>query len=45
MIKTKPLKCSEDADTSDFFFPKMSNEPFYLVWTDSIGQYSSLSKR
>ncbi|CAE7225233.1 unnamed protein product [Symbiodinium sp. CCMP2456] len=32
-----------DADTSDFFFPKMSNEPFYLVWTDSIGQYSKIN--
>ncbi|CAE7035841.1 unnamed protein product [Symbiodinium natans] len=32
-----------EADTSDFFFPKMSNVPFYLIWTDSIGQYSKIN--
>jgi len=32
-----------DADPNDFFFPKMSNEPFYFIWTDSIGQYSKIN--
>ncbi|CAE7748149.1 unnamed protein product, partial [Symbiodinium pilosum] len=32
-----------EADANDFFFPKMTNDPFYLIWTDSIGQYSKIN--